>query len=172
VIRPTLVLLAALAALVAGCGDDDANGGQGSTQSDAAMERKAEQAAMKADDAMKAKGTLVKAVDSEYGRVVADGKGEAFYLFDKEDEKRSECYGDCAKAWPPVLTKGEPRAGKGAKKGKLGTTRRRNGKIQVTYSGHPLYYYKDDSPGNILCQNVDEFGGLWLVVKPNGRAVR
>ena len=63
------------------------------------------------------------------------------------------------------------RAGDGARKGLLGTTRRRNGKLQVTYAGHPLYYYKDDSPGRILCHNVEEFGGLWLVVKPNGSAV-
>lgn len=117
------------------------------------------------------KGKAIKAVGSEYGRVVADRRGEAFYLFDKEKGRRSQCYGACAQAWPPVLTKGKPRAGKGVKARLLGTTRRKNGKLQVTYKGHPLYYYVDDSPGTILCQNVAEFGGLWLVVKPNGNPV-
>ena len=70
-----------------------------------------------------------------------------------------------------MLTKGKPRAGTGADADLLGTTKRRNGKLQVTYNGHPLYYYKDDEPGRILCHNVDEFGGLWLVVNPRGNAV-
>jgi predicted lipoprotein with Yx(FWY)xxD motif len=117
------------------------------------------------------RGKFVKAVGSDYGRVVADGRGEAFYLFDKEGSKRSRCYGACARAWPPVITKGKPRAGKGVKQRLLGVTRRKNGKLQVTYRNHPLYYYVDDSPGTILCQNVDEFGGLWLVVRPNGNPV-
>ena len=69
------------------------------------------------------------------------------------------------------MTKGRPRAGRGATQSKLGTTRRRDGSRQVTYAGQPLYYYVQDSPGNILCQNVDEFGGLWLVVKPSGEPV-
>jgi predicted lipoprotein with Yx(FWY)xxD motif len=143
---------------------------------DAAMKAK-EDAAMKEDekapeDAMAAKrGVTVKVVDSQFGRVIADRRGEAFYLFDKEKGKRSQCYGECAVAWPPVLTKGKPRAGTGADADLLGTTKRRNGKLQATYKGHPLYYYKDDEPGRILCHNVDEFGGLWLVVNPRGEAV-
>lgn len=116
-------------------------------------------------------GTKLKAVSSSYGRVVADRRGEALYLFDKEKGKRSRCYGTCARAWPPVLTKGRPRAGRGIKQRLLGTTKRRNGKRQVTYAGHPLYYYVDDAPGRILCHDVREFGGLWLVVKPSGEPV-
>ena len=177
----TLLALTVAALIAAGCGDnDDAGATSSATKSDTAMKS---DAAMKPDDkmqtdtsmtadaAMKPKGTVVKVVSSEYGPVVADREGEAFYLFDKEKGKKSECYGDCATAWPPLLTKGTPRAGKGAKQNLLGTTKRRSGRLQVTYAGHPLYYYKDDTPGNILCQNVDEFGGLWLVVKPNGKPV-
>lgn len=115
-------------------------------------------------------GTPVKVVGSEYGRVIADRRGEALYLFGKESRGRSECYGACASAWPPALAKGRPEAVDGARQGLLGTTRRRNGKLQLTYAGHPLYYYVADSPGTILCHDVEEFGGLWLVVKPNGRA--
>jgi predicted lipoprotein with Yx(FWY)xxD motif len=129
-------------------------------------------AAMAATAPAASGATTVKAIHSQFGTVLADGRGQAFYLFDKERSARSECYGACAKAWPPVLTKGAPRAGKGARKRLLGTTRRRDGSRQVTYRGHPLYYYVSDSPGRILCQNVREFGGLWLVVRPSGRAVR
>jgi predicted lipoprotein with Yx(FWY)xxD motif len=161
-----LVLLAVVAALVAlGCGDGDADG----APAEPAAER-VEQAAEPAVAAPR-KGAVVKVVDSQFGRVIADRRGEAFYLFDKEKGTKSRCYGECAVAWPPVLTKGTPRAGTGAAKRLLGTTRRRNGKRQVTYAGHPLYYYEHDKPGTILCHNVDEFGGLWLVVDRNGDAV-
>jgi predicted lipoprotein with Yx(FWY)xxD motif len=175
--RPILVALTATALVAAGCGDDDANGNEAAAPvAETAMKEK-ENAAMKEDekppeDAMAAKrGATVKIVDSQFGRVIADRRGEAFYLFDKEKGKRSRCYGECAVAWPPLLTKGKPRAGAGADPALLGTTKRRNGKLQVTYNGHPLYYYKDDDPGRILCHNVDEFGGLWLVVNPRGDAV-
>jgi predicted lipoprotein with Yx(FWY)xxD motif len=114
------------------------------------------------------RGVRIKAIDSQFGTIVGDGRGQAVYLFDREDSKQSECYGDCARAWPPVLTKGRPVAGKGVRKRLLGTTRRRNGKRQVTYDGRPLYYYVDDAPGRVLCHNVFEFGGLWLVLRPDG----
>ena len=69
-------------------------------------------------------------------------------------------------------SKGALRAGKGVKRGLIGTTRRRNGRRQVTYKGWPLYYVGDRRPGEIRCQNVVEFGGTWLVARPNGRLVR
>jgi predicted lipoprotein with Yx(FWY)xxD motif len=176
--RPILLALAATALVAAGCGDDDANGSEDAAPAAETAMKEKEDAAMKEDekapeDAMAAKrGATVKAVDSQFGRVIADRRAEAFYLFDKEKGKRSRCYGECAVAWPPVLSKGKPRAGKGADADLLGTTRRRNGKLQVTYNGHPLYYYVDDPPGEVLCHNVEEFGGLWLVVEPGGEAVQ
>ncbi len=165
-------LAAALMAI--GCGGEDANGSDTTSGSDAAMKTTGDEM-NKGEDAMKgdasmAEGARVKVVGSDYGRVIADGRGEALYLFDKEDAGRAECYGPCAKAWPPVLTKGKPQGGGGAKQGLLGTTRRDNGGLQVTYAGQPLYYYVEDSPGTILCQDVEEFGGTWLVVKPSGKA--
>ena len=178
--RLALLTLAATALVSAGCGDDDANGSDDSApaaetamkEKEDAAKDKAEDAAMKEDEAMAAKsGETVKVVDSQFGRVIADRRGEAFYLFDKEQGKRSRCYGECAVAWPPVLTKGKPRTDNGADADLLGITRRRNGKLQVTYNGHPLYYYKDDEPGRILCHNVDEFGGLWLVMNRRGDAL-
>ena len=169
--RPVLLAFAATALVAAGCGDD-ANGSEDAAPAAETAMKEKEDASMKEEETMAAKrGATVKVVGSEFGRVIADRRGEAFYLFDKEKGKRSRCYGECAVAWPPVLTKAKPRAGTGADADLLGTTKRRNGKLQVTYNGHPLYYYKDDDPGRILCHNVDEFGGLWLVVNPRGDAV-
>ena len=109
---------------------------------------------------------------SDYGKILADGRGRALYLFTHDDE-RSRCYGDCAKAWPPFLTKGAPRAGDRVKQKLLGTVRRSDGKRQVTYHGHPLYYYVgDDEPGEVLCQAVLEYGGYWYVVRRSGEPVR
>jgi predicted lipoprotein with Yx(FWY)xxD motif len=126
------------------------------------------EAAMQVEREPRLRGTKLKAIDSEFGRVIANGRGEAFYSFGRERNGKSECYGACARAWPPVLAQGAPRAGTGIDASLLGTTRRHNGKLQVTYAGQPLYYYVGDSPGSILCHDVDEFGGTWLVVQPNG----
>ena len=115
----------------------------------------------------------VKVAESRFGRMLVDGRGLSLYLFTREQDRKSRCYGDCARAWPPLLTTGEPRAGRGARERRLGTTRRRSGKRQVTYRGHPLYFYVDEtSAGQVLCQDVFEFGGTWLVVSPSGRAIR
>jgi predicted lipoprotein with Yx(FWY)xxD motif len=110
---------------------------------------------------------------SAYGQVLFDGRGFVLYAFDKDPRGRSVCRGACAKAWPPYLVRGPLRAGAGVKASLLGTTRRSNGTRQVTYAGRPLYYYVGDKkPRQIRCQNVSEFGGLWLVVRPSGRLVR
>ena len=168
---PRPLLTAAAAALTAlsatGCGGDDPPGGSTKSETPAAAPTQAPPPPAQGAPA----GVQLKVVSSQYGRVVADDKGEALYLFDKESAGRAECYDDCAKAWPPALTKGKPEATAGLEQKLLGTTRRSDGKLQVTYKGHPLYYYEGDAPGRILCQNVDEFGGLWLVVKPSGDPV-
>lgn len=167
-----LLPFVAAALIAAGCGESSDGTSTAAASSNEAMSKTDD--AMKSDSAMKAEtsmspsGARVKVVSSDFGRVIADGKGEAFYLFDKENSKTPRCYGACAQVWPPVLTKGKPVAAAGAKQSLLGTTKRKNGKLQVTYAGHPLYYYVDDAPGTILCHDVEEFGGLWLVVKPNG----
>jgi predicted lipoprotein with Yx(FWY)xxD motif len=153
------------ALVMAGCGSDNGSG------SPAATTTSEQKPATKKEVAPARTGTTVKVIDSKFGRILADGTGKSFYVFDKEKSKASECYGDCASAWPPVLTKGLPKAGSGARETALGTTRRRDGKLQVTFAGRPMYYYHADSPGTILCHNVKEFGGLWLVVRPNGKAV-
>jgi len=118
-----------------------------------------------------ASGRTIKVVKSQFGSIVGDGRGQAVYVFDKERSGRSECYGACARAWPPVLTRGRPMAGKGVRDRRLGTIRRRGGSRQVTFRGRPLYYDVDAAPGRVLCHNVSEFGGLWLVIRPDGAPV-
>jgi predicted lipoprotein with Yx(FWY)xxD motif len=110
---------------------------------------------------------------SAYGQVLFDGRGFVLYAFTKDSRGRSACSGACVKAWPPYLVRGALRAGAGVKAPLLGTVRRSNGSRQVTYAGRPLYYYVGDTkPRQIRCQNVSEFGGLWLVVRPTGKLVR
>jgi predicted lipoprotein with Yx(FWY)xxD motif len=110
---------------------------------------------------------------SRYGKILFDSRGRVLYLFARDRAGRSSCSGACAKAWPPFLTKGAPKAGRGVNAKLVGTTKRRDGTLQVTYAKHPLYYFKEDTkPRQIKCQNVSNFGGLWLVVAPSGKAVR
>jgi predicted lipoprotein with Yx(FWY)xxD motif len=118
-----------------------------------------------------APGTTIEVSDSDYGPILFDSRDQAIYLFDKEEGERSECYGACAEAWPPVLTEGDPQAAGETDSKLLGTIERDDGTTQVTYGGHPLYFYAHEGPGQVLCHNVEEFGGLWLVVTPQGNAV-
>jgi predicted lipoprotein with Yx(FWY)xxD motif len=115
-------------------------------------------------------GTVIKAAKSQFGMMLFDGTGQAIYLFDKEQTTKPECYGACAEAWPPVLTKGEPSAASGARQNLLGTTKRNDGATQVTYGGHPLYYYAHEAKNEVKCHNIQGFGGLWLVVTPAGQS--
>jgi predicted lipoprotein with Yx(FWY)xxD motif len=117
--------------------------------------------------------TSVTAHASRYGKILFDGHGRVLYLFARDRGGHSSCYGACAKAWPPFVTKGAPKALAGVNAKLLGTTKRSDGRLQVTYAKHPLYYFSGDTKaGQIKCQNVSNFGGLWLVVAPSGKAVR
>jgi predicted lipoprotein with Yx(FWY)xxD motif len=107
-----------------------------------------------------------------YGKILFDGHSRALYLFGRDKSNKSTCYGSCAKAWPPFIVRTKPRAAAGVRAGLIGTTRRNDGKLQVTYGGHPLYFYEGDPKGQAKCQKVTNSGGIWLVVSPSGRAVR
>lgn len=110
---------------------------------------------------------------SGYGRVLFDGRGYVLYAFTRDANGRSACYGACAKAWPVYYARTRLKAGEGVKRSLLGTTKRRDGRRQVTYAGRPLYYWVGDTKaGRIGCQNAAEFGGTWLVVRPSGKLVR
>ena len=170
--RLALALLAGTA--IAACGEEEQPAGA-ATAPPAATEEPAPTATPAATATAAApraaRGRTIKLVRSQFGSIVGDGRGQAVYVFDKEQSGRSECYGACARAWPPVLTRGRPVAGKGVRDRRLGTVRRRGGSRQVTFRGRPLYYYVDDAPGRVLCHNVAEFGGLWLVIRADGDPV-
>jgi predicted lipoprotein with Yx(FWY)xxD motif len=134
-------------------------------------EAERESAAPDKEPAAEKPGTEIKVGQSQFGEILFDGDDQAIYLFDKEASAKSECYGACAEAWPPVLTKGEPVGAGGAKQSLLGTTKRDDGSVQVTYDGQPLYYYAHEGPGEVLCHGVNEFGGLWLVLGADGQAL-
>ena len=130
-------------------------------------------AALLAPAARTATRPTVKIGSSQYGRMVFDGRGFALYAFTRDGGGPSRCYGACARAWPPYIVTGALRAGIGTKRSLLGTVRRRGGRRQLTYAGRPLYYYIGEKrPGQVLCQNVREYGGLWLIVRGTGRIVR
>jgi predicted lipoprotein with Yx(FWY)xxD motif len=114
----------------------------------------------------------VKTRHGSLGTFLVDGKGMSLYLFEKDKTKMSTCYGQCATFWPPLLTTGKPKAAGKAKGSLLGTTKRRDGKLQVTYRGHPLYYFlQDKKAGDTTGQGVDGFGAEWYVVGTNGKKI-
>jgi len=118
-------------------------------------------------------GSSLTVRSSSYGRILFDGRGFVLYAFTKDAGGRSACSGKCAAAWPPYTVRSKPAPGAGVGAALIGTTRRADGRLQATYAGRPLYFYVGDrSPGQILCQNVREFGGLWLVVRAGGSLVR
>ncbi len=173
-------VLAASALAVAGCGGDDDDESPSPPEGTAPEQSSAggDKGGAGGDDqgggggggAAGVPGVTIKIAESDYGPILFDESNQAIYLFDKEQGSRSECYGACAEAWPPVLTEGDPRGAGGTDSKLLGTTERDDGSTQVTYGGHSLYYYAHEEPGQVLCHNVDEFGGLWLVVTPEGSA--
>jgi predicted lipoprotein with Yx(FWY)xxD motif len=161
-----LPLITGLLAL-AGCGGDhDRPAASPEPIAEPTVERHADPAA----DSARAQraGTTVRVRGSEFGRMLFDSDRQAIYIFERDPKGRSVCYGDCAKAWPPVFTDGRPVAGKGVKARLLGTVKRRGGRRQVTYAGKPLYFYAHEGPGEVLCHNVHLNGGLWWVIGPDG----
>jgi predicted lipoprotein with Yx(FWY)xxD motif len=113
-------------------------------------------------------GTVITTGDSAFGEMLFDDGEQAIYMFDVERTATPECYDDCVEAWPPVLTDGAPQAGGNLDPALLSTTERSDGTVQVTYNGHPLYYYAHEEPGEVKCHNVNLNGGLWYVVQPDG----
>ena len=119
------------------------------------------------------KPATVKTGTSSLGRIIVDGQSHTLYLFQKDKGAKSACSGTCAQNWPPLLTKGTPKAGAGAKASLLGTTKRSDGTTQVTYNKHPLYTFVVDQgkPGSTKGEGVDAFGAEWYVVGTNGKKI-
>ena len=106
------------------------------------------------------------------GRFIVDAKGLTLYLFQKDHNGKSACYGKCAKVWAPYLTSGKPTAASGVSSSKVGVTKRKGGATQATYGGHPLYHYDDDKkPGQTEGEGSKEFGAEWYVVGTNGKKI-
>lgn len=114
-------------------------------------------------------GSRVVAAASDFGTILFDDTGQAVYMFDVEATSRPRCYGSCADAWPPVLTIGDPVAGRQVDATLLGTTRRTDGTNQVTYGGHPLYFYAHEGKHEVECHDVFLNGGTWYALQPDGR---
>jgi predicted lipoprotein with Yx(FWY)xxD motif len=154
--RGTAAWLAApicAAALVAGCGG-------GSSPSETVSTRQASGPA------------TIKTVTGRDGTYLTDRSGRALYMWLGDDPGKSNCSGQCAEGWPPVLTGSAPRASGGARSARLGTLTRSDGRKQVTYAGHPLYYFVVDSgPGTTKGQGSDSFGARWWLVAPSGAAI-
>jgi predicted lipoprotein with Yx(FWY)xxD motif len=108
-----------------------------------------------------------------YGSALVNGDGMALYAFSLDTGGTSACTGDCAAEWVPLASQGTPAAGEGVDATLLGTITRDDGTMQVTYNGHPLYTFVDDSaPGDANGQGMDDFDGIWNLVSPAGELIQ
>jgi predicted lipoprotein with Yx(FWY)xxD motif len=155
--RKLLAAGGALTALViAGCG----GGGGGYAKATAASPKQGN-------------GTsLAIAANPKLGKILVDSKGRTLYDFVIDKGTMSVCYGACASLWPPLTTSARPVAGPGVDAKLIGTTKRHDGSTEVTYAGHPLYYYAPDRQlGQISGQAISQFGAPWYALAPSGREI-
>jgi predicted lipoprotein with Yx(FWY)xxD motif len=109
---------------------------------------------------------------TKLGKVLVAPNGHSLYLFRKDSNGKSVCSGSCVTYWPPLLAHGKPTAGAGVKTSLLGTTKRSNGSLQVTYAKHPLYTFKlDTKAGQMNGQGSSNFGARWYLVSASGAAI-
>ena len=154
-----LALPFAFVLVLAGCGDDSTDSGSGTT-------RPPDTTTTTAGDTAKPTGATVALTDSSYGEILTTGDGKTLYLFTPDTGTTSTCTGGCAAAWPTLAA---PVTGDGIDAEDLGTTTRDDGTEQVTFYGHPVYTYSDDSaPGDVNGQGI---GGKWYVIDGEGNAV-
>ena len=119
-----------------------------------------------------ASSTVITTKTSSGGSFLTNGAGRAVYLFMADSTGKSTCDGACAAAWPPVIAAGQPTAAGGAQASNLSTITRSDGTKQVTYDGHPLYYFEGDTgPGTDKGQGLNGFGALWYLVAPSGSSI-
>ena len=164
-----LALIALLA--IAGCGSSNDNsssssgGPYGGSESSESTSKSAATTESGGGTAALVSATTV----PKLGTVIVDSKGFTLYDFHKDKGGKPSCYGPCAKVWPPLLTEGKPQTGEGAMAAKLGTTKRKDGSVQVTYAGWPVYTYTaDQKPGEANGNDIDSFGAEWYALQPNG----
>jgi predicted lipoprotein with Yx(FWY)xxD motif len=161
------VLLVAVMMLIAACAPAAAPAAPAQAAAPAAASNAASSSAAPA-----AAGPVVLAVASsdQLGKFLVDGKGMTLYMFTKDTKDTSNCYDKCATAWPPLLQSDKPTVKDGADASQLGTTTRKDGSVQVTYAGMPLYYYfKDKAAGDVTGQKNND---VWYVVAPDGSVIK
>jgi len=160
------VMALAVAAIVAGCGggsDGGESGPYGGGESTAASKPAA------TSNSESAAAISVSDLGGDVGKALVDSEGFTLYYFEKDKGGKSACYGACAQIWPPLTTEGGAKASDGAMAAELGTTKRKDGTIQVTYAGWPLYTYTVDAkPGEAKGTDVKSFGATWYPLHPNG----
>ncbi len=176
-------LLALLAVVIAGCGSggsstsetsssssnenassESSSGGKGSGYGGGSENKSASSGSSGGTVAVVSLGSVPKT-----GMVLVDSNGMTLYDFHKDKGTTSSCYGSCEQAWPPMTTEGKPTVGNGASASKLGTTERKDGTMQVTYAGHPLYtFVEDKKPGEANGNDTSAFGAQWYALKGNG----
>jgi predicted lipoprotein with Yx(FWY)xxD motif len=116
--------------------------------------------------------TTVMLASTNLGQILVDGTGRTLYLWEIDKTAVSNCYGACGNAWPAALTTGMPVAGTGVNQSLLGTSARNDGKLEVVYNGHPLYYFiADKKAGDITGQGINNFGGPWYVLSASGNKI-
>jgi predicted lipoprotein with Yx(FWY)xxD motif len=109
---------------------------------------------------------------TKLGMIAVNSKGHTLYLFAKDRNGKSACSGSCAKFWPPLISHGKPTAGPGVKSSLLGTTKRTDASLQVTYNKHPLYTFAlDKNAGQTNGEGNRAFGAKWYSVSAKGTAV-
>ncbi|MFL5872585.1 MAG: hypothetical protein ACJ75T_03785 [Solirubrobacterales bacterium] len=156
---------------IAGCGSSDDGGpGPGAYGLDTGTGTESEKPAPEEPHEREkgAWGVAFGAGTEKLGIILVDLSGHTLYTFEKDRGGKSTCYGSCAKTWPPALTEGKPRAGGAALPAKVGATKRKDGTVQLTYAGHPLYRYSQDRSAEINGNGVESFGGEWYAIRPNG----
>jgi predicted lipoprotein with Yx(FWY)xxD motif len=160
------------AALLAGCGSSSRSSSS-STAASTPASTPTQSTAATTSTAAATPGMAVATKKSKLGTILAAGpKHRTVYLFEADKGTSSTCNGDCAEDWPPVTTKGAPTVAGGALSADLGTTTRKDGTMQVTYKGHPLYFYDDDKDsGDTEGQGSKEYGAGWYVMKANGSKI-
>jgi predicted lipoprotein with Yx(FWY)xxD motif len=171
-VRRSLALgaAAALAALLAGCGSSSSSSSTAASTPASTASTPSTSASTGTTAAAAGPGVAVETKHAKLGTILAAGpKKLTVYMFEADKGPTSSCTGACAKVWPPVTTSGAPTAAGSAVSADLGTTKRSDGTEQVTYKGHPLYFYDDDKDaGDAYGQGSKAFGASWYVLKPNG----
>src|SRR3954467_15240671 len=156
-------VIGAIAAFAAACG-----GGSGSSSATAAPPSSSSPPAAAAAGA----GVTVATHSGPYGTYLADSSGRSLYMFEPDKNGSSTCYGACAKYWPPLTSTSAAQSGNGIQQAKLSTTKRTNGATQITYAGHPLYYFaQDKSPGDTKGEGLNLSGGEWYLLSTNGTSI-